>query len=101
MARALLAAVGRLDSAEHLPEDAPLLHRPARVGVSLSPPDGRAVPRWLPLRAQYQVVHTVFQAVVPAGLPITLMQAYVPLSEPGAHYAETLLKEAEVRIVQG
>ncbi|MGE7384318.1 hypothetical protein ACQKM2_02275 [Streptomyces sp. NPDC004126] len=100
VARALLAAVGRLDDAEHLPEDAPLLNRLARVGLSLSPPDGRAVPRWLPLQAQYRAVHSVFQAVVPTGLPITLMPAYLPLSEPGARYAEALLKEAEARVVR-
>ncbi|WP_329286138.1 hypothetical protein [Streptomyces sp. NBC_00691] len=98
--RALLAAVGRLPSAEHLVQDAPLLHRLARLGVSLTPPAGSAVPRWQPTREQYLVLQSVFQAVVPTGLPITLLPAHVPLPETGARYGETLLKEAAAHLMR-
>ncbi|MFF5923282.1 hypothetical protein ACFY8C_33930 [Streptomyces flavochromogenes] len=100
VARALLAAVGRLPSAEHLVQDAPLMHRLARLGVSLTPPAGAAAPRWEPTREQYLVLQSVFQAVVPTGLPITLLPAHVPLPEPGARYGEALLREAAAQLVQ-
>lgn len=100
VARGLLAAVGRLPSAEHLAEDAPLLHRLARLGASLTPPTGRATPRWQPVREQYQVVQSVFQAVVPTGLPLTLLPAYAPLSEAEERYGETLVRKAEALLVQ-
>ncbi|MFI8770292.1 hypothetical protein ACIGN6_36015 [Streptomyces sp. NPDC053792] len=93
VARALLASIGRLPSAEHLDVDAPLMTRLARLGQSLTPPHGQAVPEWQPLVAQFREVHTMFPQVM--RLPLTLMPAYVPLSAEGARYGAALLREAE------
>ncbi|WP_406064600.1 hypothetical protein OG462_36795 [Streptomyces sp. NBC_01077] len=93
VARGLLASVGRLSSAERLQEDAPLMTRLARLGLSLSPAPRRAVPEWLPLTAQDREVEKVFSQVI--RFPLTLMPAYVPLSAEGERYGAALLRGAE------
>ncbi|MFD7441636.1 hypothetical protein [Streptomyces sp. NPDC059909] len=97
LARGLLAAVGRLPSGEDLDRDAPLLGRLAALGRSLRPADDSATPAWVPLTAQFTEVRTAFRKVVPGGVPLTLLPAFVPLSAHGAEFAAGLLKEAEGR----
>ncbi|MFJ1751348.1 hypothetical protein [Kitasatospora sp. NPDC088134] len=97
VARSLLAAVGRLPAAEHLAGDAPLLHRLARLGASLTPPHGQAVPRWQPLDEQHRVVKSVFDQLMQQGLPLPLLPASVLLPDAGTHYGEALLREAKAR----
>ncbi|MET8186677.1 hypothetical protein ABZV15_12860 [Streptomyces sp. NPDC005246] len=93
VARGLLASIGRLSSADRLEEDAPLMARLARLGLSLSPAHGRAVPAWLPLIAQSREVERLFTQAV--RLPLTLMPSYVPLSAEGERYGTALRREAE------
>ncbi|MFH8626420.1 hypothetical protein ACH4A8_31825 [Streptomyces vietnamensis] len=93
VARGLLASIGRLPSAQYLDKDAPVMTGLARLGQSLTPPHGRAVPEWRPLVGQFQALDNLFPRVL--RLPLTLMPAYVPLSAEGARYGAALLREAE------
>ncbi|MFC9390734.1 hypothetical protein [Streptomyces venezuelae] len=100
VARGLLASIGRLPSAEHLDVDAPLMTRLVRLGQSLRPPHGQAVPGWVPLVAQLREVRSLFPQVM--RLPLTLLPAYAPLSAECARYGAVLLREAEaVRPAEG
>ncbi|MEU0404759.1 hypothetical protein ABZ318_31995, partial [Streptomyces sp. NPDC006197] len=93
VARGLLASIGRLPSAQYLDRDAPVMTGLARLGRSLTPPHGRAIPEWRPLVGQFQVLDKLFPRVL--RLPLSLMPAYVPLSAEGARYGAALLREAE------
>ncbi|MFJ9740655.1 hypothetical protein [Streptomyces sp. NPDC101166] len=105
VARALLAAVGRLPSADRIvldtrqrPVDAPLLRALADLGAGLRPARGRAVPRWNLRDEQYDTLRAVTAKVLRDDVPLTLLPAYAPLTREARSFGYDLLKDAARRL---
>ncbi|MEU0672168.1 hypothetical protein ABZ330_04640 [Streptomyces sp. NPDC006172] len=108
VARALLAAVGRLPSADRIvldtrqrPVDAPLLRALADLGAGLRPARGRAVPRWNLQEEQYDTLRAVTAKVLRDDVPLTLLPAYAPLTREARSFGYDLLKDAARRLEGG
>ncbi|RZU18008.1 hypothetical protein [Streptomyces sp. BK239] len=108
VARALLAAVGRLPSADRIvldtrqrPVDSPLLRALADLGAGLRPARGRAVPRWNLQKEQYDTLRAVTAKVLRDDIPLTLLPAYAPLTPAARKFGHELLRDAGRRLQGG
>ena len=98
VARGLLAAVGRLPSAEALCEDARILRPLAELGAGLQSAAHAAVSQRRLLNGQVSVVNRAVKLVVRDQVPLTLLPMLEPLTDVGRKYAEDVVRAAESQL---
>ncbi|WP_333774497.1 hypothetical protein [Streptomyces sp. IBSBF 3136] len=96
VARALLAAVGALPSAESLRADSPIFSALADLGAAMRPARTEPTPAW-PVPGLLRATRRPFKQLMSTRgvpLPLTLLPAYIPLTPPMPPYADRLLRAA-------